>query len=193
MCSWCWGMSGAVEVAAHHLAEEVDFDLLLGGINLHATHPIGEFGRRHLMKLWSEVQETTGQSFGFALPDGFVYNSRLPCIAVEALRRRTGKPPFGFLHRLQQCLFEEGRNITSAEVLDWVAREFDWRTGELINELNDPELTAAAEAQFEGSRAYGTNALPNVLIEQHGERRLLFGGYADAEMIVDLVHQAIDA
>ena len=191
MCSWCWGMSGAVEAAAHDLADEVNFDLLLGGINLHATHPIGEFGRRHLMKLWGEVRETTGQPFGFELPDEFVYNSRLPCIAVEALRRRAGTAPFVFLHRLQQCLFEEGRNITAAKVLDWVAQEFGWRAGELAAELKDPELVALAEAQFEGSRRYGTNALPNVLIEQDGERRLLFGGYADSEMIVSLVRQAI--
>ena len=92
---------------------------------------------------------------------------------------------------MQQCLFEEGRNINSAEVLDWVAREFDWRPDELIAELDDPELIEKAEAQFEGSRAYGTNALPNVLIEQSGERRLLFGGYADSEMIVSLVRQAV--
>ena len=191
MCSWCWGMSAAVEVAAHELAEEVDFDLLLGGINLHATQPIGEFGRRHLMKLWGEVQETTGQPFGFQLPDGFIYNSRLPCVALEALRRRTGRPPFGFLHRLQQCLFAEGMNITSVEVLDWVAREFGWQAGELEAELDDPALNTLAETQFEGSRRYGTNALPNVLIERDGQRRLLFGGYADAEMMVALVRQAV--
>lgn len=184
-------MSGAVEAAAHHLADEVDFELLLGGINLHATHPIGEFGRRHLLKLWSEVNETTGQPFGFELPDAFVYNSRLPCIAVEAVRRKSGRAPFGFLHRLQQCLFEEGRNITRAEELDWVAREFGWGAGELRAELDDPALAASAEAQFEGSRRYGTNALPNVLIERSGERRLLFGGYADSEMIVDLARQAM--
>ena len=191
MCSWCWGMSAAVEAAAHELAGEVEFDLLLGGINLHATHSIGDFGRRHLMKLWAEVKNTTGAPFSFELPENFVYNSRLPCIAIEALRRKTGRPPFGFVHRLQQCLFSEGRNINSAEVLDWVAVEFDWRAGELASELTDPELAIRAEAQFEGSRRYGTNALPNVLIEQSGERRLLFGGYADSEMIVSLVRQAL--
>ena len=102
MCSWCWGMAGAVEEAAHVLRDEVTFELLLGGINTHGTQPIGEFGRRHLMKLWQEVHATTGQPFGFRLPDEFIYNSTLPCVAVEALRRRSGVAPFGFLHRLQQ-------------------------------------------------------------------------------------------
>ena len=99
-------MAGAVEEAAHQLRHEVTFDLLLGGINTHASQPIGEFGRKHLLKLWHEVHATTGQPFGFKLPDDFVYNSTVPCVAIEALRRRSGLAPFGFLHRLPQSLFE---------------------------------------------------------------------------------------
>jgi len=186
-------MSTAVEEAAHHLRGEVTFEVLLGGINTHATQPIGEFGRRHLMRLWREVSDTTGAAFGYRLPDAFVYNSTLPCIALEALRRRTGTAPFGFLHRLQQCLFEEGRNTTTLEVLDWIAREFGWAPGELAGELEDEALRAEVRRQFEGSRRYGTNALPNVLIGSADERRLLFGGYADSAMIVELVRQALDA
>lgn len=190
MCSWCWGMSAAVEESAHLLAGEVTFELLLGGINLHATQPIGEYGRRHLMKLWQEVHATTGQPFGFSLPDDFVYNSTLPCLALEAFRRKSAQAPFGFLHRLQQCLFEEGRNIATVEVVDWVAQEFGWSAGELAAELNDQALLASATAQFESSRTYGTNALPNVLIGTGRERRLLFGGYADSEMMVTQIRQA---
>jgi putative protein-disulfide isomerase len=186
-------MAGAVEEAAHRLAGEVTFELLLGGINTHATQPIGEFGRRHLMKLWQEVQETTGQRFGFQLPDGLIYNSRLPCVAIEALRRRSGVAPFGFLHRLQQCFFEEGRNINSAEVLDWVAREFGWAAGEMSQALADDSLARSARDQFDSSRRYGTNALPNVLVDDGSGRRLLFGGYADSEMMISLIRQSAPA
>ena len=192
MCSWCWGMSRAVEEAAHLLRDEASFDLLLGGINTHATQPIGDFGRRHLLNLWQDVHDTTGQPFGFKLPDEFVYNSRLPCVAVEALRRRSGLAPFGYLHRLQQCFFEEGRDINSALLLDWVAQEFGWQAGELAAELDDQSLHESVVDQFECSRNYGTNALPNVLIADDPEaRRLLFGGYADSEMIVSLIREAL--
>jgi len=184
-------MSAAVEEAARRLDGEVQFDLLLGGINTHATQPIGDFGRRHLLRLWREVHATTGASFGYRLPDAFVYNSTLPCVALEALRRRNGTAPFGFLHRLQQCLFEEGRNTTTGEMLDWIAREFDWAPGELAGELADEDLHARVRVQFDSSRRYGTNALPSVLIGSADERRLLFGGYADSDMIVELVRQAL--
>jgi len=184
-------MAGAVEEAAHVLRDEVTFELLLGGINTHGTQPIGEFGRRHLMKLWQEVHATTGQPFGFKLPDEFIYNSTLPCVAVEALRRRSGVAPFGFLHRLQQCLFEEGRNIGTSEVLDWAAGEFGWAPGEMGTELEDQILHRLVSDQFDSSRRYGTNALPNVVFEDENGRRLLFGGYADSGMMVHLIREAL--
>jgi putative protein-disulfide isomerase len=190
MCSWCWGMANAVEEAAHELVDEIEFDLLLGGINTHATQPIGDYGRRLLMKIWREVAEVTGQNFGFRLPEEFVYNSRLPCVALEAIRRRTGLAPFGFLHRLQQGLFAGAENINDPLLLDAIAVEFGWRPGELQQELTDETLHGAVREQFAVSRSYGTNALPAVLVEEAGQRRLLLGGYADSAMLIELLRAA---
>ena len=187
MCSWCWGMSSSVEEAAHALRNEVDFDLLLGGINTHGTQPVGAYGRRHLLHIWREVHATTGQIFKNAIPEGLVYNSTLPCIALEAVRQRSGSPPFGFLHRLQQCLFVEGVNINNPVLLDRLAEEFGWESGELAQALRDPDLIEAVLGQFDSSRNYGTNALPNVLWEVDGMRKLLFGGYADSSTMIQLV------
>ncbi|MCZ6619231.1 MAG: DsbA family protein [Gammaproteobacteria bacterium] len=184
MCSWCWGMSSAVEEAAVELRDEVEFDFLLGGINTHGTQPLGEFGERHLLQIWREVRSTTGQDFGFRLPEQFVYNSTLPCLAVEAVRRFMQRPPFGYLHRLQQCLFVQGRNINDRLLLGQVALEFGLRRSEFDASLEDQELRDIVSAQFVSSRVYGTNALPSVLVENSAERRLLLGGYADAAMLV---------
>ena len=76
-------------------------------------------------------------------------------------------------------------------VLDRVACEFGWQPGELLEALTDPALERRIQAQFDGSRRYGTNALPNVLIASGGQRRLLFGGYADSEMMVSLIRDAV--
>ena len=189
MCSWCWGMAKAIEEAAHSLSGKVDFDILLGGINVHGTQPIGNYGRRYLNKVWREVQEVTGQSFGFRLPDDFVYNSTLACVAVEAFRRRSGVAPFGFLHRLQQALFEAGENINDPSVLETIAAEFGWQPGELAAELEDKELYGMVADQFSKAGSYGTNALPAVLIDDGEVRKLLLGGYADSAMLVDLLVQ----
>lgn len=192
MCSWCWGMTKAIEESAHTLTGRVEFDLLMGGINVHGTQPIGDYGRRLLMKIWTDVHEVTGQTFGFHLPEEFVYNSTLACVAVQAVRRRSGVAPFGFLHRLQQALFETGENINDPAVLDVLAEEFDWQPGELLTQLGDKHLHAQVAEQFSTSRSYGTNALPAVLVESDGERKLLLGGYVDSAMLVDLLSDQLD-
>lgn len=187
LCSWCWGMAQAVESAAGQLEGEVEFDFLLGGINVHGTQPIGEYGRRHLMRIWRDVQETTGQAFGFRLPDGLVYNSTGACMAVESVRRLIGRAPFGYLHRLQQLFFLEGRDISQRELLAGIAREFGCDRQAFLELLDDPAVAAHIREEFAGARQYGTNALPNVLWEAGDGRELLAGGYADADMLVELV------
>jgi len=180
-------MSSAVEQAAAALAGTVDFDILLGGVNVRTTQPVGDYGRRYLMHVWREVCDTTGQPFAFVVPDGLVYNSTVPCLAVAAVRRALGRPPFGYLHRLQQLLFVEARDINDAELLCAAATEFGVATDVVRQGLEDPALRDGVSAEFAGSRCYGTNALPSVLVERDGERALLAGGYADGPMLEALV------
>lgn len=193
LCSWCWGMAPAVEEVSARLADEVEFELLLGGINPRSTRPVGDYGQRLLKHIWREVQATTGQAFSFKVPDGMVFNSTRPCLAVAALRRATGKPPFGYLHRLQQLLFMEGRDITDVDLLAGVATEFDLRADVIRQGFDDPSLRADLAAEFAGARRYGTQALPNVVTEQAGERALLAGGYADADMLEALIRGRLGA
>ncbi|NIP14389.1 MAG: hypothetical protein GWM88_06525 [Pseudomonadales bacterium] len=180
-------MSQAVESALARLEGEVEFDFLLGGINVHGTQPIGEYGRRHLMRIWRDVQETTGQTFGFRLPDVFVYNSTAACMAVEAVRGLTGTAPFGYLHRLQQLFFVEGRDVNDRDLLAGIASDFGCDRAAFVALLDDPAVAAHIREEFAGARRYGTNALPNVLWESGNGRELLAGGYADADMLVELV------
>jgi putative protein-disulfide isomerase len=187
LCSWCWGISAAVEEAAARLAGAADFEILLGGINIHGTQPIGDYGRRYLMHVWREVHATTGQPFAFMVPDGLVYNSTLPCLAVAAVRRATGRPPFGYLHRLQQLFFAQGMDTTDLTLLARTAEDFGVAADALRAGCADPALLEAVRVEFGSCRSYGTQALPNLLIDARGNRRLLAGGYADAATIEAMV------
>ena len=193
MCSWCWGMSPEVEKTAQLLDDSFELDFLLGGINTHGTQPIGEFGRSHLFKIWHEVQATTGQQFGFKLPDSLVYNSTLPCLAVQVVREHLGKPPFGYLHRLQQLFFVEGRNINDVELVAEVAEDFGVSGDTVRRETSDERLKQTVSFEFSTSRGYGTNALPSVLWERDGARGLLAGGYLDSATLAELARHKSQA
>ncbi len=191
LCSWCWGMARQTELAMTNLARKVDFDLLLGGVNLHATQHIGDYGKRLLFHIWREVEATTGQPFGYKLPDDLVYNSTLPAMAVRGYARHNPVRTFEFLHHLQERFFVHGENINQLALLLESAQSFDWDEAAFDAAMRSSRLKAIVRWEFENARQYGTSALPNVLLEQQGRRRLLAGGYLDAQMLEDLLAPAI--
>ncbi len=185
MCSWCWGMARDFEGARAALEESFEFDLMLGGINTHGTQPIGDYGRRYLMKLWQEVEATTGQAFGFALPEAYVHNSVLPCLLLEAWREDHAAPPFALLHELQQRFFVHGESISDLELLSGIAESY--AVSDFAARVGDPGLTERVRFQFENAGAFGTNAMPSLLIDDERGLSLLAGGYVDAEMMQSLL------
>ncbi len=187
MCSWCWGMADELHDAMAALGDEASFDLMLGGINTHSTQPIGAYGRRYLMRLWREVAETTGQRFGFALPDQYVHNSVRACLAVEAVRVLTDAPPFEFLRRVQEQFFVYGRDVTRESLLLWVAADMGLDTADVQLEMNKPALLERVRFQFDNASTFGTNAMPSLLLEADGRLQLFAGGYVDAAMLTTLL------
>ena len=188
MCSWCWGMTADFERARDLLKDEVQFDLMLGGINTHGTQPIGDYGRRFLMRLWREVEATTGQTFGYVLPESYVHNSVSCCLAIEAVRECLESPPFEFLAELQRLFFTEGVDITSFERLKEVAAGFGVSGDEFDQHVHAPRTLEKIRFQFNHAQSFGTQALPSLLIaDQESKMSLLAGGYVDAEMLQTLL------
>ena len=192
MCSWCWGMADEFEQARHQLGELVEFDLILGGINVHGTQPIGDYGRRFLRRLWQEVTETTGQQFGELYPEEYVHNSVLPCLAVQAVNDLSGAVRFDVLYQMQADFFRQGCNINDREYLSELARNYETDLDRFHKLLNSTEQLAKLQFQFDLAGTFGTQALPSLLVgedpEDANRLSLLAGGYVDADMLNTLVH-----
>ena len=200
MCSWCWGLTRDFEEARRSLAQEVTFDLVLGGINVDSTQPIGDYGRRYLKRLWQDVHATTGQPFGFRLPERYVHNSVRSCLAVEAVRQvrlnaglaAAEAVPFDYLHELQRLFFVEGQDITNHDLLRATAQAFSVPQDAFDARMADPVTLERVRFQFDNANRFGTNALPCMLIEgKDGTLSLLAGGYLDASMMADIIRERL--
>ena len=190
MCSWCWGQVQDFEQARQTLQHKLTFDLMLGGINTHGTQPIGQYGRRLLHKLWTEVATTTGQPFGQLFSSEYVHNSLLPCLAVQALTDFQERPAFEYLHQLQKMFFVGGVNINDQAVLVHAATAYNITQSEMVARMADPNLLAKVKFQFDNATQYGTQALPSLLVARQGsdnELTLFSGGYVDANMLTKLL------
>lgn len=192
MCSWCWGMAEQFKKAQATLGDRVTFELMLGGINIHGTQLIGDYGRRFLMKLWREVAQTTGQEFGFKLPDEYVHNSSLACMAIEVVRDHVGEAPFDYLHALQERFFVRGENINDLDLLAELAEPFGVDAQMLAAKVREQSIVERVRFQFNNAGAFGTNAMPSLLIERQNRLHLLAGGFVDAQMLGELLEEVCD-
>lgn len=192
MCSWCWGMASQVERVRHDTAEEFDFDLVLGGINVAATQPVTDFSRRRLALIWQNVIEVTDARFGPGLPGGdFVYNSTQACIAAEAARALLERAPFEYVLRLQHLFFVEGLDVTSESLLVREAVALGMDETAFDEARRSAHVRARVNEQFARAKRYGTAALPSVLLEMDGVTRLIAGGYIDAPTLLDALRDRV--
>jgi putative protein-disulfide isomerase len=181
MCSWCWGMAADIERIRRDAADMFDFDILLGGINVGSTQPITEFARSRLAPIWRTVIEVTGAQFGKGLPPGdFVYNSVRACVAVEGVRSIRNSAPFDYVLRLQQRFFVDGIDVTASQVLRDEAVALGVDGAAFDTAVGAAATLTRVRDGFALAKSYGTAALPSVLCEFRGARRLVAGGYVDA-------------
>ena len=97
----------------------------------------------------------------------------------------TAVGPFELLRDLQRRFFTAGENITDLQLLGELVGEYG--VSDFGLRIRDDALKEKLRFQFENAGAFGTNALPSLLVEEASNMRLLAGGYVDAEMIETLI------
>ena len=115
--------------------------------------------------MWREIHETTGKEFGFKLPQSYVHNSLLPCLAIELLKAEDLDKAFDLLYELQSLFFVKGLNINDMSLLVEVISNYGVTKEQGALELRKPKLEERVRVQFENSRSFGTTVLPNILFD----------------------------
>lgn len=180
LCSWCWGTLPQIEAAREALSGEVEFDLVMAGLQVGSPQGLAEYNRWQLATLWREVRAVTGQTLSGQIPANFIYHSEVACRAVEIARQQQGAPPWEFFHRLQAAFYVDGLDINSAEVL---APLLGLPRSQVEQMLAEPRYVELARFNFERAKSLSANALPAVYLND----RLVCGGYVTTgQLIQDL-------
>lgn len=181
LCSWCWGTLPEMLASRKQLAEEVSFDLVMGGLQVGGREGLAEYNKRQLLRLWKEVRQVTGQVFSERFPTDFVYHSEIACRAVEIARQMVGEAPWAFFGKLQAAFYVNGLDITQTGVL---APLLGIAEDDLDRRLVDAGVIEATRANFALAESLSANALPGVFMDTGQGPKLVSGGYITAEFLV---------
>ena len=185
MCAWCWAMAPHIDATLETFDGRVAFDLAVAGINIRTMKPLTKSGLKRLDVQWCRVAAVTGQHFSHRLPEEMIFNSQLPCLAVEAMRTLTKAPPFAYVRYLQRLLFVDGVNINDIEVLRDACEELSANSDLLVG-LMGKKTGDGADAP---SNPHRPELWHECVAERIGERRdgevfrLFARGFVDADQL----------
>lgn len=196
MCSWCWGYAPVMAALRTRYAGQLEFNLLLGGLNPNPGRPLDAHALADLEQHWRHVHAATGQPFDhafFARPQ-FVYDTGPASRAVVCARRLAAGREFDLLFAIQQAFYAANRDVTASEVLVDIAVEqgFD---GELFAAcFADHETWLATGNDFSIARSLQVRGFPALAIASEDYGLTVLGiGYQDLQSTAALIDEWLAA
>jgi putative protein-disulfide isomerase len=192
MCSWCWGFSPVIEQLRADYADQLPFDVVMGGLRAGAVKPLTAGQRRIILHHWSEIAAYTGAAFAteHALPDGFVYDTEPACRAVVVARQMKSELALPMLKTLHAAFYAEGRDVTRQDVLVELAAEAGLNAGSFEQAFDSEQARQAARSDFARAAEAGVTGYPSLCVTREGHSFPLITGYqplAQARQMIDRV------
>ena len=119
------------------------------------------------------------------MPPGSALSGKTGLQIMQSLL--SGELPFAYLHALQSAFFLDAMSITRLDVQTALAEQLGFAGGRFADVYRLESTATALRTEMAAARGHGTNALPSVLTETEDGRRLLAGGYVDADMFTQLL------
>lgn len=203
MCSWCWGISPAVQaLAAHCASQRITFTLNMGGLRAGGGDPWNAAFRGFLRNEWQHIASVSGQPFGFRLLDReqFDYDTEPACRAVATAGLMVSKAlapaqmPLKFFSAVQRKFYVDGLDPKQDSFYEDICATVGIGFESFVTLYRSPQAHQEVLQGFERCRRWGVRSFPTLLIERDGAIQTLHQGYVTADVLIsNLCRQLPDA
>ena len=183
MCSWCWGFAPVHEQIINHYQGQFPIKLCMGGLRPGTKVVMPEYLRNKVLHHWHQVNEVTGQTFNFNLPENFVYDTEPASRAVVTMRELHEPSIIPYLHKLHQLFYVDNKDITQPETLLKAAASFPVDTEEFDKLFNSEAIINLTKQDFSNAIEYGVTGYPAVAVNyEFGHCPISYGYEAFPEL-----------
>ncbi|WP_370679600.1 DsbA family protein [Comamonas sp. GB3 AK4-5] len=194
MCSWCWGISPALQaLAAYCKDHHIDFSVHVGGLRAGGGDAWNAPFKAFLRHEWETIQRVTGQPFGFTLLDeaAFHYDTEPACRAVVAMsqllaeRKDASQAVLAFFSGIQKQFYVDGADPKQAAFYRPLCTQAGVPYAEFLQHFLSPQAQAATLEEFQRCRSWGIRGFPSILLDRGGEMRLLASGHTTGTALME--------
>ena len=203
LCFWCYAMEPEMRKLRVLLDDQLEYRIVMGVLSADVREIIGydedaelryEYYRAMLANHFRDVAQKVGMplSLDNMLAHGPQDLVSLPLsLAYCAMRMIDEGIAEAYLRRMRECVFAEGRSLSSVEEQVRLAGEFPIDVELFRSNLESDEAAAILQQGVDECRTYGIVAFPT-LIMQWGDARIAVRGYTGFEELKQTIRQVTD-
>jgi putative protein-disulfide isomerase len=199
-CGWCYGFSNVITNIAKEFNEQLDFEVLSGGMIL-PEKPVHIDATAHYIKeAYKTVEEYSGVKFGEDylwhinhpdLSDWFP-NSEKPAIALCIFKEYYPERQIKFASDLQYALHFEGRDLTDDEAYRHLLEKYSIQPEAFYEKLKSETYKEKAHYEFALCKQLQVTGYPCVLLQLKEDKfYLLSSGYTSYENLKARIENAL--
>ncbi|MEJ7829540.1 MAG: DsbA family protein [Segetibacter sp.] len=199
-CGWCYGFSPVIKKIAEEFKDQIDTDVLSGGMILSEKPAHIRGMAPYIQKAYKTVEGTTGVKFGqdflwhiFNYEDSDWYpNSEKPAIAMCIFKEFYPDRAIEFASGLQYALNYEGRDLTDEEAYRHLLEKYSIRPEIFYERLQSDEYKQKAYYEFSLVKQLKVNGYPTVFI-QTGELKfhMVARGFTDYDALKQRIEDVL--
>lgn len=181
MCSWCWGISKELKkLKTYQETRGGEFELVLGGLRPGGGDDWDDEFKGFLKHHWEEVNERSGQPFGYDLfkRDSFNYDTEPSCRAVVVAREFIPEKKLEFFEAVQQRFYVLNEDPNDTEFYKPLCERFGIDYLEFKKKFLSLEAKQETNKDFILNRRWGVKGYPSILIKKENQMYLIANGYA---------------
>jgi len=194
MCSWCWGISPAlIQLRDHFIKEKVAFKVVVGGLRPGGGDPWDNQMKDFLKHHWEQVNERSGQPFGYDLfnLDQFNYDTEPACRAVIAARPLVKEREMEFFEAIQKKFYVESQDPNKSSFYASICDQFGINYAEFLDRFESDEVKQKTTDEFNLNRRWGVRGYPSVLLLNNDQLHQIANGFATFEDMKGMVEQLL--
>lgn len=187
-CGWCYAFRPIMKQIAFTFQDELNVEVLSGGMVLPETPTHISVTAEHLLKAHRQVEDMSGEKFGedylWHLENSdesdWFPNSLKPAIALSILKEKHPEMALNFASDLQYALNFEGRDLTDDEAYRHLLPKYNLNPEVFYKNLHDEKYEDLARYDFALVKQLHVTGYPTVLIQASPQKFYLAAkGYAD--------------
>lgn len=193
MCSWCYGFRPTWRTLLAILPEDLDVDLVVGGLAPDTDEPMPNALQAKLQSIWREIEITIpGTQFNFDFwsecePRRATWDA---CRAVLAARSFGRRYENAMIEAIQNAYYREARNPSDRAVLTELAEQIGLREAAFAQRIASEESETGLQREIAFYRASPAQGFPSLVLEQGEQFYPIVIDYSHPEKILARVDAA---